>query len=352
MKQFLMSKRLNWPLLAGLLAGMLGLLFATQLTLAQDDDAPEAPVIPTQDCQECHLDVASHWESSPHAHAFDDAAFQAQWASLGQPDECLACHTTNFIRSTGEYEGTGITCQACHILPETEHPPAEVPVLADTEYCGKCHTTTLGEWRLTGHAKVDIGCMNCHDPHSQDTLFEEPDDVCTSCHAEEDPLLKEHPDVLDNLENVGCVDCHTLTIPHSFQQNYQDMSVFAKGFDCETTVANLSKSHEFIPGIGAGLTETPRSWPIVHAVTPSSYSLNCRDCHDPEEGQLDFAALDYEPERIEALTWNEYPAITAEQSDQLVAKPTSSQGWIGWLGGLIGIFAVFELTVTRKMKDE
>ena len=336
----------------GWLAG-LGLLLGTvQFALAQEDTLPEMPLPHTQECQACHLDVASHWQNSPHATTFDNDLFQAQWASLGQPDECLACHTTNFVRSTGTFEETGISCQACHAWPETEHPPAEVPVLADTEYCGKCHTTTLGEWRLTGHAKAGIGCMSCHDPHSQETLFDDPDEVCTSCHTEEDPLLQEHPDVLDNLEEIGCVDCHSLTIPHPFQQNYQDMTVFAKGFDCEGTVADLAKDHEFIPGVGVGLSSSQRTWPIVHSVTPTSYSLNCRDCHDPEDGALDFAALDYEAARIESLTWDEYPAITEEQSNQLVAQPSKSRGWIGWLGGLVGVFAVLESTVTRRMKNE
>ena len=46
--------------------------------------------------------------------------------------------------------GEGIQCAGCHGETPAEHPPAPVEIRADTEYCGICHTTTLGEWRLTG----------------------------------------------------------------------------------------------------------------------------------------------------------------------------------------------------------
>ena len=210
MKKFLMSKQLNWPLAVGLLAGMLGLLFTMQLVLAQDDDTPDAPVIPTQECQECHLDVANHWQDSPHAHAYDDEMFQAQWLGLGEPAECLACHTTNFQPATGEFADEGVACEACHGETTAEHPPAPVPILADTEYCGTCHTTTLGEWHQTGHAAEEIGCMDCHDPHSQQPLFEQSDELCLNCHEESAANYLED---LHIQEGIGCVDCHALVIP-------------------------------------------------------------------------------------------------------------------------------------------
>ncbi|MEZ4592709.1 MAG: cytochrome c3 family protein [Chloroflexota bacterium] len=200
---------MNWPVLLGGLVGTAVLLFTVQLTLAQDEE-PDAPVIPTQECQECHLDVASHWEDSAHAHAFDDEVFQAQWLALGEPGECLACHTTNFQPATGEYDQEGVACESCHGETTEEHPPAAVPILADTEYCGTCHTTTLGEWHQTGHASEDIGCMDCHDPHSQQPLFEQPDELCVNCHKD---TMEDYLEDLHIQEGIGCVDCHALVIP-------------------------------------------------------------------------------------------------------------------------------------------
>ena len=210
MYQFFTSKRLNWPLITGVLAGALVFIFTVQLVLAQDDEQPDAPVMPTKDCQECHLDVANHWQDSAHAHAFDDEVFQAQWLRLGEPAECLACHTTNFQPATGEFTEEGVACEACHGETTNEHPPAPVPILADTEYCGSCHTTTLGEWHQTGHASEDIGCMDCHDPHSQQPLFAEPDDMCINCHEDS---MEAYLEDLHIQEGIGCVDCHALVIP-------------------------------------------------------------------------------------------------------------------------------------------
>lgn len=164
----------------------------------------------TQDCKECHLDIANNWAVSPHAHAYDDPVFQERWESVGQQGECLACHTTNYQHSTGEFEEEGVECKACHGEVGEEHPPAIVSNRADTDYCGSCHTTTLGEWRMTGHGSADIGCMDCHDPHSQGALFEVADEMCLNCHEE---TMGNYLEDLHIEKGIGCVDCHALVIP-------------------------------------------------------------------------------------------------------------------------------------------
>ena len=163
-----------------------------------------------QDCQECHLDIANNWSVSPHAHAFDDPVFQERWHNLGEKGECLACHTTDYDHATGEYEAEGVECQACHGEAGSDHPPEIVAIEADTEFCGSCHTTTLGEWRLTGHGSEDIGCMDCHDPHSQKALFEVTDDMCLNCHQE---TMGDYLEDMHIEKGIGCVDCHALVIP-------------------------------------------------------------------------------------------------------------------------------------------
>ena len=162
------------------------------------------------DCRECHLDVAAHWSKSPHAHAFDDAVFQERWTGLGAPGECLVCHTTGFVQATGEFTAEGIQCAGCHGDAPENHPPAPVEIRADTEYCGVCHTTTLSEWRLTGHSAAGIGCSACHDPHSQQSLFEEPDDLCLNCHKGD---MGDYLEDTHHQKGIGCVDCHALVIP-------------------------------------------------------------------------------------------------------------------------------------------
>jgi len=129
---------------------------------------------------------------------------------MGYPGECLLCHTTNYQATDNSYSAEGVSCEACHGKVEAGHPPSVVPVRADTEYCGTCHTTTLHEWRLTGHAAADVGCMDCHDPHSQGRLFEASDDLCINCHKEQ---MEKYLEDLHIQKDIGCVDCHALVVP-------------------------------------------------------------------------------------------------------------------------------------------
>ena len=175
--------------------------------LLQEDDPP--PTLQPE-CQDCHVDVANLWSHSPHAHAFDDPVFAEQWTALGEPKDCLLCHTTNFQQTTGLYSAEGVECEACHGEAVEGHPPAPVPIQADTDYCGGCHTTTLGEWRLTGHAGSAVGCSDCHDPHSQEALFEDPDEMCINCHQED---MGDYLEDLHVQKDIGCVDCHALVVP-------------------------------------------------------------------------------------------------------------------------------------------
>ena len=104
----------------------------------------------------------------------------------------------------------GIYCEACHGAVTADHPPELVDIRADTEYCGTCHTTTLNEWHLTSHATAGVGCMDCHDPHSQNALFEVKDDLCINCHQDS---MEKYLEDLHVTKGIGCVDCHALVIP-------------------------------------------------------------------------------------------------------------------------------------------
>jgi predicted CXXCH cytochrome family protein len=206
-----------------LLGAVILALAASDVMASGDPDAMQLTSTPLSDdastssrsdsqktCAECHLDVEHAWSASSHAHAYADKAFSDRWNSLGKPGECLACHATNYQSTTSTFTAEGVQCEACHGENVEAHPPAVVLIKADTEYCGACHTTTLGEWRLTGHSTAGVGCMDCHDPHSQKPLFEDPDDMCLNCHKEE---MGAYLEDLHIQKGIGCVDCHALVIP-------------------------------------------------------------------------------------------------------------------------------------------
>lgn len=196
----------------GLTIGLIILSISTRLTQAASLPQEDDPITPAEvkDCGECHLDILNNWSGSPHAHAFDDPVFQERWQGMGTPGDCLACHTTNYQASTGEYTAEGVYCEACHGESVASHPPEVIPIRADTDYCGTCHTTTMSEWRLTGHGTADVGCMDCHDPHNQNALFEVADEMCLNCHEEE---MGDYLNDMHIQKEIGCVDCHALVIP-------------------------------------------------------------------------------------------------------------------------------------------
>ena len=209
----MLKRKVTPALLSGLTVGLLAMFLFTGLVYAapnfQGQDPPEE-VLSDKDCVKCHRTVTGEWYPSPHSHAYDDPVFQEQWIGLGTPNTCLACHTTNYISSTGEYETEGVSCQSCHGTVTTKHPDQVVPTIVDTYYCGSCHTTTLSEWRSTGHASANVDCMDCHNPHSQKPLFENPDDLCINCHQDG---MGDYLNDLHVQQNIGCVDCHALVIP-------------------------------------------------------------------------------------------------------------------------------------------
>jgi predicted CXXCH cytochrome family protein len=52
--------------------------------------------------------------------------------------------------------------------------------------------------------------MDCHDPHSQEALFDDPDALCLNCHRDE---MGDYLEDLHIQKDLGCVDCHALVVP-------------------------------------------------------------------------------------------------------------------------------------------
>lgn len=203
---------IHMAVISGLVVLLLTMIITIGIAQAAPVEQEEQPheTITDQDCKECHLNIAEEWAPSPHANAFADPVFQERWDGLGNPNECLACHTTNFQASTNTFSAEGVSCEECHGQVSVNHPPEAVPIRSDAEYCGECHTTTLSEWRLTGHSAADVGCTDCHNPHNQEALFEPKDALCINCHQED---MERYLEDLHVQKNIGCVDCHALVIP-------------------------------------------------------------------------------------------------------------------------------------------
>lgn len=304
-------------------------------------EAPEA-------CASCHATIYETHNESLHAAASENAEFKDWWQSNDQPSECLLCHTTGYYARTGEYKVPGVSCEACHGVIKGDHPSTKPQDRSDAEYCGVCHIATLSEWRLTTHAIEGVRCVNCHNPHSQKPIAENPDETCMSCHDKEE--MTEHPDVLDNLNGIGCVGCHMLPVPHNFLQDNVDYSSFVDGFGCETSMEAFHIDQGALVSDEANATQG-QPWPLVHAVTLQEYDLECRDCHDPEKQKLDFSKLGYSPERTEQITWeiDEYPETSSESLDELVSKPDQSNDWLYWLIGIVGLIVLFEFAGARNI---
>jgi len=197
----------------GSLIGSCSLILIAGSTAASEPNQVASPTpMPTSTplaCNECHLDINNAWSASSHAQAFDGETFQDRWRGMGQPGECLTCHTTGYQTNTGHYNAAGVTCESCHGPAVADHPPAIVSVQADTDYCGRCHPPTLSEWRLSAHAAAGVGCIGCHNPHSQGPLVTTTDEVCLNCHQKN---MSDHED-LHRQKGVGCVECHAVVIP-------------------------------------------------------------------------------------------------------------------------------------------
>jgi hypothetical protein len=328
-------------------------------TPQQDTPLPEAtPVaVETKDCKECHLDIANLWSSSPHAHAFEDPIFQEKWASMGQPEECLHCHASNHPEALDQYTYEGVNCEDCHGPDIPNHPPADIPTHTDMKYCGSCHPTTLGEVHLSGHSMENqVRCVDCHDPHRQNVLIENPDDMCKSCHEEDLKGMDEALRGIHLQENIGCIDYHMLDARHTFLIRYrpEQMNTFLRGYDCSSQISIKLSAHAGPVDAALQFVEERMNWPVVHRVSRAADSNQCERCHVINDAlREDFEALGYHPSQVEEIAWNveELPAITENDLDLLVSRPKQSWGWVYWIFGVAAVFSVFEVTVSQKLRD-
>lgn len=144
----------------------------------------EGAVLTTNDCQECHPAFYASWSQSAHGQAMSDPLFKREWQELGEPRECLPCHTTGYDMDTNTWEADGITCQSCHGPIPDDHPQSPMPADRTVSLCGGCHTQTVFEWQISGHHQADMDCVDCHGQHSTTLKAEDADQLCASCHQD------------------------------------------------------------------------------------------------------------------------------------------------------------------------
>jgi hypothetical protein len=176
-------------------------------------------------CAGCHAAEYEQWQSSKHAGAFS-ATFTRFWEEAHKHPDCLACHTTGFNKADATYAFKGISCESCHGALEPKHPDgAKMPLPVDVSACKECHQRTFREWQLSGHAKANIRCFDCHEVHRQGLRQKDVEQHCGACHAER---LQDFAHATHHLQGLTCTTCHmpqspdagviagTATPPHSF----------------------------------------------------------------------------------------------------------------------------------------
>jgi Cytochrome c554 and c-prime len=179
----------------------------TAVVYAQDPQ----PDPDSDECIGCHEGLRDHWDDSSHAQAFDDPAFQSSWKEQGEPQECLACHTSGFDPATGEYFSEGVDCLACHYPIVNDHPNQYMPTDVSSRLCGNCHTETFSEWEDSSHAQEDMACGQCHNAHTAELRVGDSQALCETCHQDQSHYFAFTGHAS---EGLTCTDCH-LTVKDS-----------------------------------------------------------------------------------------------------------------------------------------
>ncbi len=161
-------------------------------------------------CKACHKDLHKDWTSTRHAQAFSSPIFQRDWSELKNQTTCLQCHTTGYNAADGTYSEEGVTCESCHGPFQPNHPKEQMPIEPNADLCASCHKTTTDEWRASPHAKKDIQCQACHNPHSQTPMADSITGLCTNCHKDMGDSFTHGTHANAGLE---CSNCHMYTAP-------------------------------------------------------------------------------------------------------------------------------------------
>jgi DmsE family decaheme c-type cytochrome len=164
------------------------------------------------DCETCHGPGELHWESEMP----EDIRYPSN-------DDCAACHETGRRTLMGwrssQHARNNVLCSDCH-NPHNREPlnvrrakKVQGAVLrhasGNTQLCASCHPDVVATLSLPSHHPVSEGmmeCTDCHQPHRDDRKrLGARTARCTSCHQDHaGPWIFEHTPVSED-----CSYCHT-----------------------------------------------------------------------------------------------------------------------------------------------
>lgn len=167
-----------------MLLGLAGCATFRQLTDInnQEKQGPKAEA-----CAECHSAQHVEWQSSPHATAYTNPAFQKAFNDAGD-SECLTCHAPIGIRENAPQARTfnltsGVDCISCHYSLGKMHGPHPSSALFQphpieesdqfyltNEFCGRCHNETVAEQPAEVSNSAKMPCLSCHAAPERRTL--------------------------------------------------------------------------------------------------------------------------------------------------------------------------------------
>lgn len=185
-------------LLTFLVAGILYIQLSPLSGRGQEAEEP-ATYVGTLECVTCHQEVVPTWLKTSHSKTLRIKDLPPE------KQGCEACHGPG-----SKHYGD----------PEQIINPEKLKPDKGSDICLKCHQyfLTKDQWFHTRHAKSDLSCMTCHDPHSvkyeymlkKDEIF-----LCYSCHPQvKNEFLQnsKHPLKPVQTKRVGiglmCTSCH------------------------------------------------------------------------------------------------------------------------------------------------
>ena len=232
-------------------------------------------------CYDCHDSFTDHFVAND-AHSNCEAchgsgelhAYTARASDIRYPasEDCAACHQTGSKTllgwSTSVHARSNVLCSDCHnphnreLWNLREANELGTTVLrhagATTRMCASCHAEVSAQLNLPSHHPIGegmLGCTDCHGAHeSRRRTLGAQTNRCVSCHQEfAGPWIYEHPPV-----NEDCGYCHE---PHGASADYL----------LEASQPAVCISCHSLPIAGA-----------VHQ--PFAFTTACTDCHNAVHG--------------------------------------------------------------------
>ncbi len=263
-----------------------GVLFSTLLMILAFVAIPSANAAPpmqhatpepnSQECVGCHEGLRGYWEDSAHGNAFINSEFQNEWAAQGSPKECLACHTTGFNPTTGEFVEGGVSCLTCHSPVPAGHPDAYMPTDVSSRLCGDCHVDTFAQWEVSEHGEQGMTCNSCHNPHTAKLKVKNSQELCNSCHNTEGHYYSFTGHAS---EGVLCTDCH-LRINDSPDAGMMGHGMRVHSFKIDLVTCNNchlgdmhSETDEAMGAVSQATAEYPSATSVPNNFTPARQEI-------------------------------------------------------------------------------